>query len=142
MKSKLLNAAIGALLIVAAGAATAAPGKGEMKGKLQSMDTNGDGKISREEAAQSKGLTKHFDQIDTNKDGFLTREEFAAQRAKMAAARMKAVDKDGDGRISRAEADAKAPRLSKNFDQIDANKDGYLGREEMAAAWKQARAKR
>ncbi len=142
MKSKLLATAISALMIVAAGVATAAPGNGEMKAKLQALDTSGDGKISREEAAQSKGLAKHFDQIDANKDGFLTREEFAAQRARMAAAKLKAVDKDGDGRISRVEAEAKAPRLAKNFDQIDTNKDGYLSKEEITAAWKQAHGKR
>ena len=49
--------------------------------------------------------------------------------------RLKAADKDGDGKISRAEAVA-MPRLAKHFDQIDTNKDGFLGREEMKA-WRQ-----
>ena len=40
------------------------------------MDTNHDGKISREEAAGFSGVARHFDQADTNHDGFLSREEF------------------------------------------------------------------
>lgn len=49
--------------------------------------------------------------------------------------RMKAADKDGDGAISKAEADAAGmTRLSKNFDKLDTNKDGKLTRDEMKMA--------
>jgi len=47
--------------------------------------------------------------------------------------RMKAADKDGDGKIRRAEADASLPRLAKNFDAIDTNKDGFVTKDEMKA---------
>lgn len=46
--------------------------------------------------------------------------------------RIKAADKDGDGRISRAEAVA-LPRIAKHFDEIDTNKDGFITKEEMKA---------
>ena len=46
--------------------------------------------------------------------------------------RLKAADKDGDGKISRAEAVA-LPRIAKHFDEIDTNKDGFITREEMKA---------
>ena len=50
-------------------------------------------------------------------------------------ARMKAADKDGDGAISKAEANAAGmTRLSKNFDKLDANKDGKVTRKEMKMA--------
>ena len=49
--------------------------------------------------------------------------------------RMKAADKDGDGALSKAEADAAGmTRLSKNFDKLDANKDGKVTRAEMKMA--------
>jgi Ca2+-binding EF-hand superfamily protein len=51
----------------------------------------------------------------------------------------KRVDTDGDGAVSRAEAEANAPRLAKNFDQVDADGDGKVSREELEAAGKQAR---
>jgi hypothetical protein len=48
--------------------------------------------------------------------------------------RFKAADKNGDGAISKAEADgAGMKRLSKNFDAIDANKDGKVTPDEMKA---------
>ena len=46
--------------------------------------------------------------------------------------RLKAADKDGDGKINRAEAVA-LPRIAKHFDEIDTNKDGFITREEMKA---------
>jgi len=51
--------------------------------RFKKADTNGDGKISRDEAkAGAPGLAKHFDEIDTNKDGFLTPDEIAAARSR------------------------------------------------------------
>lgn len=50
--------------------------------------------------------------------------------------RFKSADADGNGMISRAEAEKGMPRLARRFDQIDANKDGQITRDEMAAARK------
>jgi EF hand len=40
------------------------------------MDGNRDGKISRDEASNFRGVSRHFDEADTNKDGFLSFDEF------------------------------------------------------------------
>ena len=49
--------------------------------------------------------------------------------------RFKKADTNGDGALSKAEADAAGmKRLSANFDKIDANKDGKITPEEMKAA--------
>jgi EF hand len=114
--------------------ANAAPRSDEIKAKMQKIDADGDGKFSREESAKYKGIAKDFDKIDANKDGFLTKDEMKAQRAKRAETKLKAIDGNQDGRISRAEADAKTPKLAKNFDKLDANKDGFIDKAEMAAA--------
>jgi len=55
--------------------------------------------------------------------------------------RFKQADADGDGALSRAEAEKGMPRLARHFDVIDANKDGLVTREELEAARK-ARASR
>ena len=57
-------------------------GHGPMAGRLKQADTNGDGMISREEAAALPMISKHFDQLDTNKDGYLTPDELAAAHAR------------------------------------------------------------
>ncbi|MGE4429414.1 MAG: EF-hand domain-containing protein [Sphingobium sp.] len=55
-------------------------------------------------------VKEQFARYDTNKDGTVTREEISAQREAMRAQRQderfKALDKDGNGAISRAEFDA------------------------------------
>ena len=53
------------------------------------------------------------------------------------AAWWKKVDTGGDGSVSRAEAQAHAPRLAADFDKVDTNKDGKVSREELEAAGKQ-----
>jgi hypothetical protein len=54
--------------------------------RFQRLDLNHDGKLSREEAARSTFLSKHFDEIDTNHDGFITPDEKrAAWKARMEA---------------------------------------------------------
>ena len=60
-------------------------------------------------------------------------EQPKGERAHKMHERMKAADKDGDGKISRAEAVA-MPRLAKHFDEIDTNKDGFLSKEELKAS--------
>jgi EF hand len=52
--------------------------------------------------------------------------------------RFGALDANKDGFISRDEAKAR-PNLAKNFDQLDANRDGKLSKQELAAAKKERR---
>ena len=56
--------------------------------------------------------------------------------------RMKAADANGDGLISKAEAEKSLPRVAKNFDQIDANRDGQLSADEMRAFHEARKAER
>lgn len=55
--------------------------------------------------------------------------------------RLKAADANADNLISRTEA-ASLPRVAKNFDQIDANRDGQLSAEEMRAFHEARKAER
>lgn len=153
---------------------------------LQRLDSNNDGKISREEAPER--LRENFDRIDRDSDGSLSREELNAMRQRFEASNRRPEnkpgakrrpeaekssdkpqaeegkkeekkpadakrppvpgkkpaaggfdpnrlfterDKDGDGKISRDEADE---RMKQGFDRIDADKDGFLTREELASA--------
>jgi Ca2+-binding EF-hand superfamily protein len=74
-------------------------------------------------AAQGSGQTK--DDKALKKKGGLgnTPDEMVANL-------LKQMDTDRDGKISRAEAKGK---LAESFDKIDANKDGYLDRQELRA---------
>lgn len=50
--------------------------------------------------------------------------------------RFKKADSNGDGRLSRAEAQKGMPQMARDFDRIDANKDGMVTLEELEAARK------
>jgi len=63
-------------------------------------------------------------------------EECRAKMKQRADEWFKKVDTDGDGTISRQEAEANAPRLAKHFDQIDTDHDGTISRAELKAARK------
>ena len=56
----------------------AAADKAAFEAAFQRADSNGDGKLSREEAARLPAIFAKFDEIDTNKDGFLSFDEFSA----------------------------------------------------------------
>lgn len=55
-----------------------------------------------------------------------------AQMQAKAQARFAAADKDANGRIDRAEAQAVGERMATHFDRMDANKDGGIDQAEMA----------
>lgn len=57
-------------------AATATPAA-DAKPSFESLDKNGDGKISLTEASNHDALFVAFKSLDADKDGELTREEFA-----------------------------------------------------------------
>ena len=62
--------------LLAAGASLAA----EAKPTFESLDKNGDGKVSLAEVSNDDALFVAFKSLDTNKDGELTREEFATHK--------------------------------------------------------------
>lgn len=111
---------------------------------MKSVDTDGDGAISKVESEA------FFDKVDANKDGKLDRAEMGAyrkaqfeqHRAEMRQrfdARFKAADKDGDGALSKQEAQAGMPRLAERFDKLDGNRDGKLTQQELASGMQKAR---
>ncbi len=121
---------------------------GEMHGDRVStmfsqFDKNNDGRISREESRE--GADRMFNEVDTNKDGFVSKEEMQAHHKAMHEKfresmrdkmrdHWKSADKDGDGALSRSEVEAaKMQRLARDFDKLDANKDGKLTPDEMRA---------
>lgn len=53
-------------------------GRGGAGGRMAQLDTDKDGRFSRQELASRTRALENFSAIDTNGDGFLTREEMAA----------------------------------------------------------------
>jgi hypothetical protein len=99
-------------------------------GHFSKADADGDGKLSRAEFGRAMPrLEGKFDAIDRDRDGQLSRGELRAwieahraERRAKAAERFRHADTDGDGAVSRAEAEQHAPRLARKFDQIDATR--------------------
>ena len=151
-RSRLLFVAVAAVI---AGAAIAAPTSASpssadatQRQRMAKLDTNNDGIIDRAEAARHPRLAGEFDSLDTNRNGKLEAGERPSWRGKRGGKRGHhgqggmdhaiALDTDGDGRISRAEAASK-PRFAARFDQADGNRDGYLVRSELRAWTEQRR---
>ncbi|WPJ95634.1 EF-hand domain-containing protein [Coraliomargarita algicola] len=129
---------------------------GEAKGKrpspqeiFQRMDSDENGTLSLEEV---KGpLAEHFDKIDADGDGQITPKELRiahqkrlkgekgpkgekGQGAERRGPNLKEADSNEDGAISKAEAtEAGMERLLEHFDEIDADGNGEITREEMLA---------
>jgi len=123
-------AAASLIVLADPGAGKAGGGKFE---RLRAADTNADGMISRQEAASLPRILKNFDAIDANRDGQITAEELRAFHQAQRAEHWKRLDTDGDGKISKAEAQANAPRLFEHFSKVDTNGDGFLSPEELKA---------
>ena len=105
---------------------------------FKSMDTDGDGRVSRVEHAAN--ATKMFDEMDANHDDIVTAAEMTACHEKKAdkpakhamssADMIKTMDTNGDGQLSRAEHDAGAAAM---FTKMDTDNDGFLSPAEYAA---------
>lgn len=118
------------------------------RGGFAAMDFNQDGKITAEDFTARKLAMQKA--MDPDGDGFITLEEMktqAGERAKQRAEeraerRFKALDTDGDGKISAAEAlmddknARRAPGPEAFVARFDADKDGAVSPEEFEAARK------
>jgi hypothetical protein len=143
MTKKLFS--IGFASVIALGistSATAAGGASEAKlaEKFQEMDTNKDGKISMEE--HDTWTSRRFDKMDTDGNGSVSGSEMKAAHQKVAdkagkspealAEKMKALDTNSDGVLSRDEHEAGARAM---FEKMDTNKDGFLTKAEVQSGF-------
>ncbi|WP_438479556.1 EF-hand domain-containing protein [Oleiharenicola lentus] len=110
--------------------------------EFKAMDTNSDGKVSREEHLTfSRSIGKL---ADGNSDGYVTAAEWDAAAAKSmpgekmdpahTAAQLRMMDTDGDGKVSNSESDAFAASI---FSKSDTDSDGLLSKSEFKAAQKE-----
>lgn len=106
------------------------------------LDGDGDGRISRAEAAGAPKVLEHFAEIDRNRDGYVVRSELRshherlrpqreAERTKRFNERFAAADLNRDGKLSKLEVSEKMPQLAKSFAFIDEDRDGFLTRADL-----------
>lgn len=156
-KTLLAAALLAATTATAAFAAAQAGNDDDQPARIR-LDANGDGSIDKAEAAKYPRLAAKFDALDKNKDGRLAADErpqrghhggHGGMRHRGSPDGIQRLDKDGDGRVSRAEFDAGAAEREKrmagtadgatklrhkfDFAAADTNRDGYLVRSEVRA---------
>ena len=115
--------------------------------RIRGWDQSGDGIITRDEAPEA--LTGRFDQMDTNADGMLEEDELQNELRRMQemmragggprgggdpVTRMLQFDRDGDGRVTRAEL---PDRMGRILDRFDTNGDDVLDERELAVVAEQ-----
>ena len=124
-------------------ATAAAPAPDDGAGGAGGADGPGGARGGDMEARRAKRMQK----FDTDGDGKLSREERQAMIGQMIDRRMHRLDADGDGKLSRQEVAPGAggrfvQHLSAEFDQADQNRDQFLSRDELDKAMRRFRAQR
>lgn len=138
-KTKLSRWAAGLAFGVAGAWGVASPSAAlaDQESMFETMDTNGDGKISPDEHSVATG--QMFDTMDANGDGKVTAAEMTAAHQKItgkkaqkgdmtAVDKIKTMDTNGDGRLTVEEYAAGSQWM---FQQMDTDQDGYLTKAEM-----------
>ena len=77
-----------------------------------------------------------FTEFDANRDGMVTREEWRKQNTSGPASKFQGADRNGDGKVSRSESDAKLGQdgsMKKLFQKIDTDRNGRLSEAEITA---------
>src|SRR6185369_4533523 len=103
----------------------------DQEARFESMDTDGDGRISPDEHAAA--ASRMFEKMDANGDGKVTAAEMTAAHLRLtgkkaekgemsAAEKIKMIDTNADGVLS---ADEHAAGAKSMFDKMDTDHDGY-----------------
>ncbi len=105
---------------------------------FKKADTDGDGRVSREEFAEFM-VEDVFTNFDRNRSGYVDEAEFVAAGGTVK--NFRTIDRDGNGRIALEEA--KASKLVREtmltpFDEADVDGSGYVTWEEFQAFRKRA----
>lgn len=133
--STFISAIICSALVLTAGTTLAGASERHERMSFETLDTDGDGQISRAEMDQRR--LDRIEQADTNGDGALSLAELearASERAKKHAERMmERQDANKDGILSGEELTA-GPRADKRFSRVDADGSGTISQAEFDAA--------
>lgn len=135
-------------ILILQGTALASPPKGSPPDGpppfFEELDTNHDGRLSREEVEKAPCLPRDFDKLDVNKDGLLDKDELPAPHGPDGRGKggrsgppdghrppsFEELDADKDGFLTREEISG-APHLARDFETFDADRDGRLSRDEL-----------
>lgn len=132
MKSPFLLLAV-ATLVLSGCATQPQSGNAALMNRFKQADASGDGKVSRDEFIDFM-VTEAFANYDKGNKGYVTIEEFTAGGG--TAATYRKIDRDGNGRVTLA--DAKASKIVRDqfvkpFDAADTSGTGYVTYDEFIA---------